>query len=209
MIFKEFIVPLEGLLTGSNFNRYYDPSRGGIHPRISVRVNVVDKERAEGIFRRTAERLRQEGKIHWFTSKPNEWTEDSFVVEAHEAATACILDLENRVQSDTGLSSSFAVNPTAFLVQLIFQTLEKLGFRVYVTWDLTRGFSIPREQLTPIASHFADTYKTRISADTADALERFLHGFFNCSIPDAEKVLRGFLSQSSLYQYVWDSRMRI
>lgn len=205
-IFRSFMVALGDNSIGGNFNKYYDPQRGMVHPRIAVRVNVKDEVKAKEIMLNVAQNLCEEGKIRHYENQLSFWTEPEFVVNAHELGTACATELRDRLLTDPELSKIIEQDRRNFLFEFVYVLLKQLGFRPFITWSLKRSFPVPEGNLVEIAAHCAQICRQKSgSFDSPDSLERFIHAFLNCVGQEAEGIFLNAILSSQLYQFIFDS----
>lgn len=205
--FRSFIEALGNSVKGSNFNKYYDPQRGDIHPRIAVRINVDDETEAREAILKIARNLKERGVIRHYEEQLKPWTEPPFVVKAHELGTACAIELRDKLLKNSKMLEVFRKNRGNFLSEFVYVLLGRLGFQPFITWNIKGRFPLPESALTEVADSCAQIYH-RQSQDfeSPDFLNQFIHAFFNCVGLEAESIFYDSIIISQVYKSVFDSR---
>lgn len=60
-----FVTKFEDKLEGFNFNKYYDPERGQIHPHLTIRLNSKGELQRDTILQ-FIDQLKRDNKIRYF-----------------------------------------------------------------------------------------------------------------------------------------------
>ena len=208
-VFRCFVEALGENLIAANFNKYYDPQRGMVHPQIAVRVNVKNKVKAKEILVKAAESLREQGKIRHYGERPSPWNEPAFVVKAHELGTQCVLQFRDQLSRNSFLVEAFNSNRGNLLFEFIYVLLMRLGFQPFITWDLKRNFPLPENDLVEIAESCAQIYRQQAQGlESPDFVERFIHAFLNCAGQEAERIFLNAILRSECYRLIFDSTQR-
>lgn len=205
-IFSSFIEALGDNTTGSNFNKYYDPQRGIIHPQIEVRANVQNETKAREVILRVARNLKEQNRIRHYEEQLRPWIEPLFVVKAHELGAVCIIEFKDQLLKTPKLLKAFETDRGNFLFEFVYVLLGQLEFRPFITWSIKRNFPIPESDLIQIASSCARLYhKQTQDFELPDFLERFIHSFLNCAGQEAESIFLNAIVSSQPYKVIVDS----
>jgi hypothetical protein len=179
------------ILLGRNFNRYYDPEHGAVHPLITIRVNTTDDGRVRQVVGEYAEALISLGKISSFVPHTSYWFEPSLVMKAHETGTECAIVFVNSLASDYGLREFLMKEPLEFMSHFMVRMLRSAGFQPFIAWTFLR--TPPPETLNRLADACAEKAKEMGIPDEdiigANFSERFFHAFLNCTVQSVEHAL--------------------
>jgi hypothetical protein len=206
--FRSFIKALGRNIVG-NFNKYYAPEQGFVHPQIAVRVNVDNEIKAQKVILKIARNLKEQGKIRHYNKELEPWNEPPFVVKAHELGTACAIEFKDQLRKNSKLIETFRTNRVNFLFEFVYVLLKQLQFEPFITWDIKRNFPLPESNLLGIAAPCAQIYRQRSQDfESPDFLERFVHAFLNCVGQEAENIFRNAVLISQVYKLTFDSRRK-
>ena len=209
-IFKLFVDNVgANRIRGYNFNKYYDPNHGIIHPHIDIRMNFiyVEQRRAWTEIQRVAQQLLASNDIRSWSSRLEPWNEPAFVVKAHETGTKCAFEFKEQLDSNNQTYRRLVENPDDFMWLFAVSLLKHSGFRPYIAWTYLRS-SIPTD-IDRIANTCCQILLNAIGnrRPKPDFLERFLHTFFNCTTSSEQKLVN-LLIASDAYRKLADSWRR-
>jgi len=207
-----FVSSLGTQVKAWNFSKHYDPSRGEIHPHLSIRLKVLDEPQAKKIIEKTAATIANEGKLRMFVG-PTVWQEDDVSVRAQEASTECAVrmaKLLSRKDSEVTLEQVRKNSDwDMFVVQLILKVLDLSGFHVYVRREYRKQFKVADTQLDKLANDLASVWWKVGSITDPDGVDEFVHSFLGltaASVPNTEKTFEKFTLSSSIYKGIFDLR---
>lgn len=211
-IFNSFVEALGNDVIGSNFNKYYNPNLAYDRPRIAVRANVNDEVKAKEVILGVAHDLKKSSKIRDYKEELTIWAEPTFVIEAHELGTKCVVELKNCLSKNPKLSNIFEQKKGNFLFQFACMLLEQLKFQPFITWDIRRNFPVKGQglesELKQIVGACAETCKLQKPCfKSADFLQRFTHAFFNCAGQEGESIFINAVLFSLPYKLIFDSTL--
>ena len=207
-----FVSALGTQVKAWNFSKQYDPSRGEIHPHLSIRLKVLDEPQAKKLIEKTAATIANEGKLRMFVG-PTVWQEDEVSVRAQEASSECAVrmaKLLSRKDSEITLEQIRKISDwDIFVIQLVLRVLDLSGFHVYVRREYRKQFKVPEFQLDKLANDLASVWWKIGTISDPDGVDEFVHSFLGLtatSVPKAEKTFEKFVLTSGIYKAIFDLR---
>lgn len=210
-----FVSALGTQLKSWNFTKEYDPSRGEIHPHLSIRLKVLDDPQAKKIIEKTAAAIAGEGKLRMFVG-PMVWQEeDEVVIRGLEAGSECAVrmaKLLSRKESNLSLDQiKKGYDWDLFVIQLTLKVLDLSGFKTYVRREYKRQFKIADGDLDKLANDLASVWWRTGAITEADAVDVFVNTFVSLTaeqVSRASKTFEKFALSSSIYKGIYDTRVQ-
>jgi len=207
-----FVSELGTQVKSWNFGKHYDPSRGQIHPHLSIRLKVLDVPQAKKLIEKTAATIANEGKLRMFVG-PTVWQEDDVKVRAQEASTECAVRLAKLISRKDSEITLEQIRKNSgwdlFVIQLVLRVLDLSGFHVYIRREYRKQFKIPEFQLDKIANDLASVWWKIGSITDPDGVDEFVHSFLGltaASVQSTEKTFEKFVITSGIYKAIFDLR---
>jgi len=207
-----FVSALGTQVKAWNFSKSYDPSKGEIHPHLSIRLKVLDEPQAKKLIEKTAATIANEGKLRMFVG-PVVWQEDDVSVRAQEASSECAVRMAKLLSRKDSEISLEQVRKNSewdlFVIQLILKVLDLSGFHVYVRREYRKQFKFPDSQLDKLANDLASVWWKIGSITDPDGVDEFVHSFMGLtatSVPSTEKTFEKFVLTSGIYRGIFDLR---
>lgn len=193
-IYKQFQTELDSYIQSSNFNKYYDPQGGNIHPHIEFRFLVEERinEQINSISSSLDRTI-----IRYVDPEIREWIEPDFVVKAHEAGSMLAVLLVDYLRENASLRDGIGNKWNDFIAYFMVKLLISMGYNLEIIWGQLRSPPVPNDQMDELLTHVNLHLETEISKEdlTPHFLERFTHAFFNCTLQSAEPLFRSWVSE--------------
>jgi hypothetical protein len=207
-----FVSSLGTQVKAWNFSKQYNPSKGEIHPHLSLRLKVLDEPQAKKLIEKTAATIANEGKLRMFVG-PTMWQEDDVSIKAQEASSECaarLAKLLSRKDSEITLEQvSKHSDWDLFVIQLLLKVLDLSGFRVYIRREYRKQFKVQDSQLDKIANDLASVWWKIGSITDPDGVDEFVHSFLTLtasSVSSTEKLFEKFVLTSGIYNGIFNLR---
>lgn len=210
-----FVSALGTQLKSWNFTKEYDPSRGEIHPHLTIRLKVLDDPQAKKIIEKTAATIAGEGKLRMFVG-PIVWQEeDDVVIRGLEAASECAVRMAKLLSRKESSLSIEQINKVSdwdlFVIQLTFKVLELSGFKIYVRREYRRQFKISDGDLDKLANDLASVWWRTGAVTGPDSVDVFVNTFVALTaeqVSRASRMFEKFALSSSIYKGIYDTRIQ-
>jgi hypothetical protein len=198
-----------------NFTKEYDPSKGEIHPRLSIRLKVLDDPQAKRIIEKTAATIAGEGKLRMFVGPTILQEEDDTVVKALEAASECAVRMAKMLnRKESGLAMDQLRKDgqwDLFVIQLTLKVLDLSGFKTYVRREYRREFKIPDAEIDKLANDLASSWWRNGAITDPDAVDVFVNSFISLTAQEVPRTLKNFekfVLTSSVYREIYETRLQ-
>lgn len=208
-----FVSALGTQLKSWNFSKEYDPNKGEIHPRLAIRLKVLDDLQAKKVIEKTAASIAGEGKLRMFVG-PTVWQEeDENYVRAIEAASECTVRMARILaRKESGISIEQLKRDRdwdLFVIQIALKVLDLSGFKIYLRREYKKSFKASGPEIDKLANDLASVWWRTGAITDPDSVDVFVSAFIGMTarrVARALSTFEKFMLTSSIYEGIFETR---